>query len=38
MHIIYDKAKQKWALYRRVIRSFTERMIANESDVERKAV
>ena len=38
MHLIYDQAKQKWALYRRVIPEFSERMIANESDRERKAV
>jgi hypothetical protein len=38
MHMIYDHAKQKWALYRRVIPEFSERMIADESDRERKAV
>ena len=38
MHLIYDKAKQKWVLYRRVIPEFSERMVANESDRERKAV
>ena len=38
MHMIYDKAKQKWALYRRIIPEFSERMVANESDRERKAV
>ena len=38
MHMIYDKAKQKWALYRRVIPEFSERMVADESDRERKPV
>mgnify|MGYP002622814383 FL=1 len=35
MHLIYDDAKQKWALYRRVIPEFSERMIADESDCDR---
>ena len=38
MHMIYDQAKQKWAIYRRIIPEFSERMIADESDRERKAV
>ena len=38
MHMFYDKAKQKWALYRRIIPEFSERMIANDSDRDRKAV
>ncbi len=38
MHLMYDQAKQKWVIYRRVIPEFTERMIADESDRERKAV
>jgi len=38
MHLIYDRAKQKWVIYRRVIPQFTERMIANESDCDRPAV
>jgi hypothetical protein len=37
MHIIYDEAKQKWVVYRRIIPEFSERMIANDSDRERKA-
>lgn len=32
MHVIYDDAKQKWALYRRIIPEFSERMVANDSD------
>ena len=38
MHLFYDNAKQKWVLYRRIIPEFSERMIANDSDRERKAV
>ena len=38
MHMIYDQAKQKWVLYRRIIPEFSERMVADESDRERKAV
>jgi hypothetical protein len=38
MHLIYDEAKQKWVIYRRVIPECSERLIANESDRERKAV
>lgn len=36
MHMIFDKAKEKWVVYRRVIPEFSERMIADESDIERK--
>jgi len=35
MHVIFDDAKQKWAIYRRVVPEFTERLIADESDRER---
>jgi hypothetical protein len=38
MHMLYDPAKQKWALYRRVIPEFSERMIADETDCERQPV
>ena len=38
MHMFYDQAKQKWVIYRRVIPEVSERMIANESDRDRKAV
>lgn len=38
MHLIYDHAKQKWVIYRRIIPEFSERMIADESDCERKPV
>jgi hypothetical protein len=38
MHLFYDQEKQKWALYRRIIPEFSERMIADESDRERQAV
>ena len=38
MHMIYDEAKQKWVIYRRIIPEFSERMIATESDREWKGV
>lgn len=38
MHLMYDKAKQKWAIYRRIIPQFSERMIANERDGDRRPV
>jgi hypothetical protein len=38
MHLIYDRAKQKWVLYRRIIPEFSERMVAIASDCERQAV
>jgi hypothetical protein len=38
MHLIHDREKQKWVVYRRVIPEFSERLVANESDGERKAV
>jgi hypothetical protein len=36
MEIIYDEAKRKWAVYRRIIPEFSERMVADESDRDRK--
>ncbi len=36
MHLIYDQAKQKWVIYRRVIPEFSEHLIADDSDRERK--
>jgi hypothetical protein len=38
MHMIYDRPKGKWVIYRRIIPQFSERMIANEGDRERAAV
>jgi hypothetical protein len=38
MHLMYDDAKRKWVLYRRIIPEFSERMIAIESDCDRPAV
>lgn len=38
MHLIYDETKQKWVIYRRIIPEFSERMIANDSDITRAAV
>lgn len=32
MHLIYDKARMKWVLYRRIIPQYSERMTAVESD------
>ena len=32
LHMIYDRAKQKWVIYRRIVPEFSERMIAVESD------
>jgi hypothetical protein len=38
MHMLYDGAKRRWALYRRVIPEFSERLIADESDRTRAPV
>ncbi len=38
MHLIYDRAKHKWVVYRRIIPEFSERMVADDSDRQRKAV
>lgn len=38
MHLMYDQAKQKWIVYRRIIPEVTERMVANENDRDRPAV
>ena len=38
MHLMYDQAKQKWVVYRRIIPEVIERMVANESDRDRRAV
>jgi hypothetical protein len=38
MHLIYDQAKQKWVIYRRIIPEFSERMVADQSDITRPAV
>lgn len=35
MHVMFDDAKNKWAIYRRVVPEFSERMIADESDLKR---
>ena len=32
LHLIYDRAKQKWVIYRRIVPEFSERMHAVESD------
>lgn len=38
MHLIFDDAKRKWVVYRRIIPEFSERMIANDSDRDRPLV
>jgi len=38
MHVFFDEAKRKWALYRRIVPEFSERMIANDSDRNRPGV
>ncbi|MBS0267234.1 MAG: hypothetical protein JSS02_35245, partial [Planctomycetes bacterium] len=38
MHMMFDEAKRKWVIYRRIIPEFSERMIANDSDRNRPAV
>ncbi len=38
MHLIYDKAKQRWVIYRRILPEFSEHMVADESDSQRKAL
>jgi hypothetical protein len=35
MHLLFDEAKDKWALYRRIIPEFSERMVADDSDRDR---
>jgi len=38
MHLIYDTARHKWVIYRRIIPEVSERMIADDSDREREPV
>ncbi|MFN0172734.1 MAG: hypothetical protein ACKV22_40660 [Bryobacteraceae bacterium] len=38
MQILYDEARHKWVVYRRIIPEFSERMIGNVSDRDRKPV
>jgi hypothetical protein len=38
MHLMFDDAKGKWVIYRRIIPEFSERMIANESDRNRPPI
>jgi hypothetical protein len=35
MHLIFDDAKDKWVIYRRIVPEFSERMVADESDRNR---
>lgn len=38
MHVFFDEARNKWVIYRRIVPEFSERMIANDSDVNRPGV
>jgi hypothetical protein len=38
MHLLFDEAKDKWVLYRRIVPEFSERMIADDSDRDRAGV
>ncbi len=38
LHLIYDRAKQKWVIYRRIVPEFSERMIAVEADRDWRGV
>lgn len=38
MHLIFDEAKRKWVIYRRIIPEFSERMLADDSDRDRPGV
>jgi hypothetical protein len=38
MHVMFDEAKDKWVIYRRIVPEFSERMIANDSDRDRAGV
>lgn len=38
MHLMFDHAWQSWRLYRRIVPEFSERMIANHSDLHRPGV
>lgn len=36
MHLMFDKLKKKWVIYRRIVPEFSERMVAADIDCERK--
>jgi len=38
MHLLFDEAKGKWVIYRRIIPEFSERMIADDSDRNRPPI
>ena len=38
MHLLFDDAKDKWVMYRRIVPEFSERMIANDADCNRPGV
>lgn len=38
MHVFFDRVRQKWVIYRRIIPEFSERMIAEDSDGNRPGI
>lgn len=38
MHLMYDDAKKKWVIYRRIIPDFSHHLIADDSDLKRPGV
>ncbi len=38
MHLLFDEARQKWVIYRRIIPEFSERMIADDRDRNRPPI
>lgn len=36
MEILYDEERKQWVVYRRIVPEFSERMVADESDQDRK--
>ncbi|MDA1054478.1 MAG: twin-arginine translocation signal domain-containing protein [Planctomycetota bacterium] len=38
MHLMFDEAKRKWVIYRRIIPEFSERMIADDRDLNRPPI
>ncbi len=38
MHLMYDDAKRKWVIYRRIVPEFSQRMVADDSDRDRPGV
>lgn len=38
MHLMFDEARDRWVIYRRIIPEFSERMVADESDRKRAPI